>query len=133
MSNTTLLYTVIFSILGVAVVVAVVYLVRVRGQGSEPFDVGVSPQEDDPKGEDIWFKGPAYGLQAQPLDLTMVPTGQEQTREIIERETTQFPDDLLDPRNPHHAEWEAREQARIQAAESDDVAPPSDPEGASPT
>lgn len=37
---------------------------------------------------------------------------EEQTQELVERETTYFPDDLTDPRNPGHDAWVARQQQR---------------------
>jgi hypothetical protein len=123
MSRSTVLSIIILSILGVAVIVATVYLIKMRGKGNVPFNPGISVPSDDPPGEDIWFKGPAYGLQGQSLDVTMVPTPEEETRELVERETLQYQDDLLDPQNPKHAQWEQREHARIQDADPGDGSP----------
>jgi hypothetical protein len=52
-------------------------------------------------------------LTNDPLETVLVPRPDERTAELIHEETTNFPDDLTDPRNPRHAEWEASQKAAI--------------------
>jgi hypothetical protein len=112
-----------------ALIIGVLTWLVTRGRGKGPerhFDAGMTP-DVDVGNQEIWSRGRTVTV-GETIDTVLVPTPEEQTVEIIERETTAFADDLMDPRNPGHAEWERREQERIHRAEQRD-----NPESSSPT
>jgi hypothetical protein len=81
------------------------------------FDVGLQSASDPiPAGGDLWYQE-QNPRAAEPIDVTLIPSGGERTAELIHDETTYFSDDLADPRNPRHAEWEARREAAIEDGE----------------
>lgn len=100
--------------------------------GGLGFDVGLQASSDPvPEGDDVWatIHSP---LAAEDLDITLNARPVERTQEMLQRETTYFEDDLTDPRNPRHAQWEARHEAAIKEGELErggnaGAAPPSDP------
>jgi hypothetical protein len=126
------MYVAVGVIVGLGMIAGAWYLIANRGnKGGDHFDMGYSEPQDVPKGEDVWSQMHS-GLSGQTVDATFNARPAERTAEMIERETTEFPDDLLDPRNPGHGAWEQREQGRTGAAgaspPSPDAAP--DPPGA---
>ena len=107
-----------------------------RAEGGPPgalhFQVGIGPQgEQVPEGGDLWSPELGSGFAAEPLQEVLIPSAPDRTEELVHEETTYFADDLEDPRNPRHAEWEARHdaevaqgKARVEAAESESEPPP---------
>ena len=92
-----------------------------RGKVGHHFDVGVSEAIDVPPGEDVWSDMEPLGGGPGTVDVTLNPTPESRTEEMIERETTRYPDDLLDDDNPRHARWEAAQQAKLDAARRHDA------------
>ena len=112
------MYALVF--LAVALVVLgglTLLLTRGKGNRGRQFSIGVSENEDVPKGEDVWEEEDQLG-GGTGVTQTFVPTPEEKTEEMIDRETTQFGDDLTDPRNPGHAAWERRQQERMQEGQA---------------
>jgi len=118
---------IVLTIVGVAVIAGIVYLIAMRGKGNYPFSMGVPVVGNEHKGEDVWYGPRAAGLWTRPLEETFNPTAEEQTRETVRRETTEYRDDLTDPRNPRHAQWEEREDARAERAGPGEAEPPTTP------
>lgn len=107
--------------LSAAVVGAGIWVIwRNRGKEAHHFDVGVSETGAVPRGEDVWSDMEPLGGGRGGVDVTLNPTPGWRTEEMVERETTRYLDDLLDDDNPRHAEWQAAQQARLDAARHHD-------------